>query len=520
MADRIGLPTVNMPLLPDEPSRGVENKVTTIIAQMLAGGTATPGEIQLDIDLNTEDTLFGAGSDAAEMVRNFRIADQVSELNVIGVSDDGGATAASIPVVFLGTATAAGTYDVYVGSKETVHRARVAVQINDDETAIGDTLEAALNALTKAPSTGANAVGTVTITAKNKGPVGDNIGILIEGTVAGVGVTIGSLTPGATAPTLTGIDAQLGFQTDIVMPYELEIGDLQTFLDGRFNIVNDTLNGVLFTAITDAKAAIVAIGDLENSQSTVIWADKPVSITAKVGNALFEQAQNIAAIAAGTRALRLEDGADISSIITSREPLDNIGGVHTASLPYFNTLTALEPIPVNQGWSQAEVADLNDAGISVIGNNDARNAIILGAVLTTYKTNIQGLDDPTWKYLNYVDTATASREFMFKSVKADYAQARLQIGNRKITGYKIATEQGIIADFMSYYSALSSAPYVLLQGGEIAGSGETIADVFRDNLTVSIDTTAGSFTVTGILPIMSQTRRIDAPFSIKLDVRK
>lgn len=519
MAERIGLPNVNFPILPDEPIRGVDNKVTTIIAQMLAAGTATAGEIQLDIGINTEDTIFGAGSHAAEMVRKFREVNKISQVNVIGL-DDAAGTAATRPIVFAGTATAAGTYDIYVGYKETVHLARIPVAIDDDETAIGDAFEAAQNALTKSMMTAANVAGTVTLTAKNKGTVSNTITIIIEGTVAGVTATIGALTDGATDPTATSLETEMQFQTDIALPYELGIADLQTFLDDRFNTNNNILNGTLFTGVIDTKANVVIIGDAENSQSTNIIADKPVALSGKVGNAFAEMPQNLAVVAAATRALRLEDNSDISDIITSREPNDNIGGVHMAGLPYFNTVLPLNVIPINQGWTAEEVADLNTAGVYVAGNNDARNGVILGELLTTYKTDGTGLDDDTYRTQNNYDTSTSARAYMFRSLKIDYAQARLQVGNRKLTGYKVATEPGIIADMMKYYASLSNAPLVLFQGGDIGGTGETVGDKFRDALTVVIDTREGSFTVSGILPIMSQTRLINAPFSIKLDVTK
>lgn len=520
MADRVSLPNLNFPILPDEPSRGVENKETTIVAQMLSGGTATPGIILLDVGLNTGDTLAGAGSVAAELIRKFQETNPISKVNLLPIADGGG-TASTGAIVFTGTnATEAGTYTVYIGSKDTEHKAVVAVADLDDPTDIGGTLDVAISALTRSLVTSLNTTGSVAVTAKNTGTIGDNIGIIVEGEVAGITVAITAMSGGATDPSATGLEAQLGFQTDIVMPYENGIGDLQTFLDDRFNTNNNILNGILVTGLVDTKTNIVAIGALENSQSTVIFADKPIDLDTKKGNALFETPQNIAVIQQAIRTLRLEDGADISTIITSREPLDNIGGVHMSSLPYFNTLTPLNPIPINQGWSDDEVTDLNDAGISVVGNNDARNAIITGEFLTTYKTNIQGLNDPTYKFLNNVDTATAAREYMFRSAKIDYAQARLQVGNRKFTGYKVVTEAEIISDFMKYYTALSNIPFVLFEGGEIGSTGETIADKFIDALNVIIDKINGTFTVTGILPIMGQVRGINAPFSVKLDVRR
>ncbi|RLC69259.1 MAG: hypothetical protein DRH97_00170 [Chloroflexi bacterium] len=523
MADKVQFPFINAPLIPAEPVRAVKPKVTTFIGQKLAGGSATALEVIEDIDANAEDALFGAGSMLAEMIRNYRKTNNVSQVNAIALEDGAGTSSEGI-VTFTGTnATENGTFTVYAGDKDSEHKAIVPVVIDDTPTLVGDALEAAITALTRTPVTAVNAVGVVTLTAKNKGTVGDGINLIVEGSVAGISVALTAFTGGATDPVITNIEDLMDeYRTDVVMPHEYGIGDMVDFLDSRFNFANNILDGVLFTGIVDTKSNLVVVGDAENSQSLLIQGDKPVAKTFKTGNALGAQIQNRVAMIAGTRALRLNDNSSLASIMTTRTPADNIGGVHTATLPYANTLVVtLDPIPLGEGFKgdsqSGEVKDLMDAGFSLMGNNESRNAIILGELLTMYKTNIQGLTDLTYKFLNYVDTSTASREFIFLGLKIDYGQARLTDG-QSLSEHPSASENGVKADMMKYYQSLSSEEFVLLRSGVLGSTGSTVAEKYNDALVVNIDLLTGTIDIQAILPIYTQTRIINAPLAITFNL--
>jgi phage tail sheath gpL-like len=520
MAEEISFPYVNAPLIPAEPVRAVNPKVTTFIGQMITGGTATPGEVIEDIDNNAEDGLFVAGSQLAEMIRNFRKTNTVSQVNAIALEDNAGGTASAGIVTFTGTtATENGTIFVYAGDKDSEHKATVGVAIDDTPDDIGAALEAAITALTRTPVTAANVSGVVTLTAKNKGSVGNGMNLIIEGSVAGITIALTAFTGGATDPVITGVEDLMDeYQTDVVMPHEYGIGDMVDWLDSRFNIANKILNGTLFTGIVDTKANLVVIGDLENSQSLVIQADKPVAKTFKTGNALASQIQNNVAKIAGTRALRINDGSSLAQIMTTRTPADNIGGVHTVTLPYANTkIVTLDPIPLGEGFKgdsfTGEVADLMAAGFTVMGNNLSRNAIILGEVLTMYKTNTQGLADKTYKFLNYVDTSTYAREYIFLAHKINYGQARLTDG-QSLSSHPSVSESSVKADMMESYQDLSGEEFVLLRSGVIGDTGSTVAEKFNEALKVTINLIDGEINIEGILPIYTQVRVVNSPLAI------
>ena len=516
MADKVSFPYVSTPLVPETPTVSVDPKTTTIIGQMTTAGSATSGVRLVDIDLNTQDALFGANSQVTAMINAFRETNKTSRLDVIPIDDDGSAVSATGSVVFSGTPTATGSLIFYIGNED--RKYTVDVITTDTATTIGDKLEALITADTKSLVTASNALGTVTLTAVNGGTVANKYTILVSGEVAGVTVALTAMSGGATNPATTGLEALLVDRTDVVIPSELEYSAILTELDLRFNLDNTVMDGRLIIGVTDTKANLVILADAENSQSFVIFGDKPVDYSTKKGSAILANDFERSAHFAGIRALRLEDNVSIADYMTTTAPLDNIGGVHTSSLPYANTATLLATVPSGEGFTTSEVSDLKDSGVSVMGNNLADNTLLIGEVLTTYKTNNQGFVDLTYKYLNYVDTATASREFIWKSLKIDYAQRRLTLG-QGVGGYDFATIGGVRADMTGYYSTLAGAGYVLLQGG-IIQDGRSISDIYKSQLTVVFDIKAGEIQITSILPLVTQVRTIIAPLNIRFNVNE
>ena len=174
MGQKVNNPNIAVSLVPSKPVAEVAPKVTTFILQM-ATGTATAGVKLIDIDLNTEDALFGADSMVATAIRKFRADNEVSQIDVIPLADNGSAVKATGSYVFAGTATASGTIEVYVGNDE--RKYELAVAIGDTATVLGDALVTALTADTKALVTGVNTTGSVALTAVNGGTIGNYIGI-------------------------------------------------------------------------------------------------------------------------------------------------------------------------------------------------------------------------------------------------------------------------------------------------------------------------------------------------------
>jgi phage tail sheath gpL-like len=493
-------------------SQAVQNTVQKIllVGQKVTAGSAASGALQENIlNDNSEDTLFGVNSMLAGMIRAAKKENKITIMDAIGL-DDAAGTAATGTIVLVGTATEAGTLEVIIGSEKN-HKYSIAVASADSITAIGDAIEAAILADLDCPTTAANVAGTITMTADNDGTLGNDIGSSISGTVAGITHSVTAMTGGATDPTLTGILDVVGenrYQT-IIWPYADDTSVLRTFLDARFNVDNKVQDGIGITASQDSLSNHNALLTALNSESLTYFTDKLESETSYKGPAMMELSPVKSSQFGAIRALRLTDGASISQfIIATNGPSDSFGGPALASKPYFNTtMPNLPLIGAGRGWNDTEIEQLHDNGGSVLGNNTAGNTSIVGEVVTTYKTDSAGNPDVSFKYMNYVDTASNAREYFFNNLKARFAQSRLTEGD-VIRGRDMANDLTIITFCEKLYQDLSGPDYVLVQ------AGETAFKFFKDNITVTLDLASGRATINMTAPIVTQLREILATFKI------
>jgi phage tail sheath gpL-like len=180
-----------------------------LMGNMTTAGAATADTViygpDTAVPLQTEENaiaLFGAGSELHRMFRRVTKVNQVTSVYAIAVTESGG-TAASTTVVLATNASGSGTLTVYVGDESV----DVGIVTGDTPTVIGDALVLAVNAMTHWPVTAANSSGTVTFTAKIKGPRGNWLRIMARIT-AGIGTTTTKtadtfFTSGATADVST-----------------------------------------------------------------------------------------------------------------------------------------------------------------------------------------------------------------------------------------------------------------------------------------------------------------------------
>ena len=504
MATVIKRPAVDSQILSANTTIDNTEQRILLIGQKVSAGSATAGTLVTDIQNDGSwDTIFGSHSMLAAMARNVRRYNQRTRMDAICLADNGSGVAASGTIAVTGPATETGSLTVVVGSYVD-NKYTITVTSGDNATTIGEAIEAAVNADDKSPVTANNVTGTVTFTAANDGTPGNSIPIYVTGTVAGVGYTITGMASGATDSSFTGIFdliANSRYQT-IVWPYQANIGAVADELDTRWSAPFSVLDGVAIVGATESYANMSSLGAAENSQSVVIVAQEKMAVAGRLaGPCMREIPYNWASMIAGIRALRLTDGASISRFIISRDgSLDRWGGMHLASLPYFNTpVPALEPMNVADGFTNDEAANLEDDGVSVVGNNSTGTAVILGSMVTTYKTDSAGNPDTSFKYLNYVDTSSGIREYYYNNLRARFAQCRLVEG-ALVPGFAMANGPLIESYVMSLYQDL--ADLALVQAGEEA------EQFVKDNLTVTLDLEEGSVTISMIAPIVTQLRTI------------
>lgn len=500
----ISEPSVTFNIIPASQLSGVTEQKSLIVGQMLSGGTATSGDlIQDHPDDGSEDTLFGQRSHVAGLVRAFKRENKISQLDIIPLDDAGGATQGTAVAVITGPATEAGTIYISIAS-ETDHRYAVGVASADTATDIGDAIEALVTADGDAPFTAdaTTTPGTVTFTAENGGTLCNDWGIKVEGSVAGVSIALTGWSGGATDPTLTGVldvISNIRYQT-IVWPSAYDITVVADDLDAKFNVTNKILDGVAIQVQADTLANLKSYVSSLNSQSVTVPGQKTVSTTTRIGPATLEMPDIIAAEMSAIRALRLTEDANLTQYLTTVAPRDQYGGIAIGSLPYFNT--ALPNVSIAKpadDFSEEDLTELRNNGVSTYGPNRAFNGTIFGEMVTTYLTDTAGNPDESYKFLNTVDTASLVREFFFENCKRRYAQSRLTDGDL-LVGRDMANESSIRAFCNELYDEL--ADEALVQKGRAAKKD------FNDNLVITVTVSEGKVQIDMAPLLVTQVRVI------------
>jgi hypothetical protein len=168
-------------------------------------------------------------------------------------------------------------------------------------------------------------------------------------------------------------------------------------------------------------------------------------------------------------------------------------------------------------FTDVEVEQLLDAGGFVIDTNRPFTAVIAGEVVTTYKTDSAGNPDPTFGFLNYVDTATAAREYIVNNTRAKFPQFRAT-GGALINGVDSANEASLAAFVSELNADLGDLGLVNTGVGSIDGVAVDYDKLFRENLTVALNPVTGKFTVGAKVYIVVQFRGVTYDLAIAFEV--
>jgi phage tail sheath gpL-like len=517
-------PKVTVNKLPAVLPIALEEQKVLIVGQQLVSGSATTGIVQTNVVETEIDAKFGQKSMIAEQLRQtFTVLKESGSATIPRIDalpfDDGGAAVAAQGIITItekggptGTASEAGTIKIIIGSEQE-YSIEYGISLGEAFADIRTGVAAAINATT-CPVTATVSINDVEIDFNNGGTVGNAIGLGFSGTtndgtdevLGNVILAVTGFTGGATDPASADVQTALGliverYQT-ICAPSQWALADIETFLNNRFNVDNEILDGVCITHKIDTATNLVTFANTTNSQSVVVIGDED-STTSTYDGPLFREFDFAQICHIGViRALRRTDNANLIRYVINGQVFDLQGGAPLASLPYHNTpLYNINVTDSSLGFSKTEVVTLNDGGITVIGNNIANSQVLLGQTVTTYEKNTQGQDDATWHFLNTVDTVSVATEFFFNSFKRDYAQVRLTTGNIK-AGRGIVNETSILASFKQYYLELADLLIV-------RDSDEDI-QFFLDSIILSIDLLLGAVTAQANLPIVVQLRSIVA----------
>lgn len=203
-----------------------------IVGQKTAAGTiAQKVATQVFSDKEAE-TYFGAGSICHLMTRAAIKANPYLDLTVIALDDAVAGVAASGTVTMTGPATAAGVITLFIGNQ----KVEVSIAKDDTATVIAAAIVTQIGKQPDLPVTASSALGVVTLTAKNKGLCGNQIGLgYVLTNAAGVTVAIVAMGSGATNPSIQdALSVAFAEKFDIVVtPYnnQTDLTALKSHLD-------------------------------------------------------------------------------------------------------------------------------------------------------------------------------------------------------------------------------------------------------------------------------------------------
>lgn len=506
-------PRLNVTLTSQRDLLSLAPQRVLLVNSLASDGTTSPGTLLKDIP-NDDSWEQGVGpaSFLAQDIRAFKRLNKTTPVDAIVVAL--GTGQATSTVTFSGSANTDGTVSVTVASRKN-YKVDVAVPQGTTLADIVTALAAAITGLVVAPVEAAANVAILELASKNDGLQGNNLSLEVSTDIPGLVAVATAFSGGTAAPTLTDLFDVVGdqrYQT-VCAPAEWGSAFLTDFLDPRFNVENDILDGVGFNTFTDDLSGHIAAATALDSASLVYFANKEVTLAETdnkyVGSALLEQNSVISAQFAALRSLRLTEGADIANIVVTNEPADQIGGPALASLPYANTpFFDLALIDRDKIWALVDEEQLNAAGASIFVNNKAFSNVLVSRVVTTYKTDAVGLEDSTFKFLNAVDTGVEIREVYFDAFKAEYAQARLTIGD--VVPNVSMVNTGMIRAFcVSIYQSLGDTEFVLTE------VSQEIIRFYKQNLSVEIeDLQEGRVKVSMRVVPVSQLRTVDMPIEV------
>lgn len=420
---------------------GTYERPTALVGQMTSAGTATAGIPVRVLSPALARTLFGEGSSLAAQCAAYLANDPAGELWGVPLADNGGGTAATGSIALTGLATASGTLALIVAGR----RVEVAVTSGDSATDVGDAIDTAVAAADNIPVTTANTTGTVAVTARHKGTVGNQIKIYLDpdGVLpAGLAVSITQISSGAIDPTADGTTATADQQFDSIglhLTTTAMLNAWKTAVDARWGPTGGGAYGHVFGCIVDSVSNLASAGAARNNaHETLLGVTTAYSPAYEIGAAYC---------GAVTARLRLDPAANVTGV-----PIEGIRGpLYTDRHTYTEADTLLD-------------SGIATATIAVDGTLAVQRPV------TTYKTNSAGDADLAWLDTQTATTATRFTRRMQARAARMMAGAKLADDGTPVGGGRaVVTPSSFKAGLVAEYRQMQSDGLVENLDAFIAG---------------------------------------------------
>lgn len=405
------------------------------IGQKTSAGTTVAEEIVQATSFDDAVLKFGAGSQLACMAEAYFSVDTSIPFYAMVAEDATSSAAATGTVALAGTATANGTYKLYIGGNKQNRSVSIGVLKDDSAAEIATKIVAAVTANENLAVTASAVTGTVTFTAKNKGTLGNAI-VLSENyydgeeTPAGITTTITAMTDGATDPSIQDlVDAipEDDWYQYVIGGYTLaaDVAIIETYLANKY-VATQAKSGMYFSALNSITgiSALTTYGDSRNStHSSIMGMYNNISLPCDWAAAMVTA---------------------IAPLIAQRQTF-NIANIE---IPF------VAPSKSGYLFNNTEQNQLLGNGISTY-NRTSDGLAQVDKLVTTYQLNDAGAPDTNYRnvqsfytvqYLRYdLDVLMATKYQNYNIVNA---------GKRQITASNVTTTDGIATTLQnrcSYY---------------------------------------------------------------------
>ncbi|CAG9172395.1 phage tail sheath subtilisin-like domain-containing protein [Cupriavidus respiraculi] len=407
---------------------------TLLVGQKLAAGTSPADTLQLVARTDQAKELFGVGSMLARMHELYRLGDPFGEVWCIAMDDPGAGAAATGSFAISGTATKAGTLNAYIGAQ----RVQIGVAAGDTAATLATALAAAVNANVELPVTAAAATGTVTLSARHKGALGNDLLLQMnyygaaggESTPAGLTVAVTAMSGGTAAPSLTAAVPAMGDEEFdfIVNPYsDTTTLDLwrttMNDVSGRW-AWNRQIYGHVYSAQRGTFSGLQAAGVLRNDQHVTL-----AGFETLVPNPVWEYAA-----AYGAR----------NAVFINADP---------ARPTQTGELVGILPAPAGNRFVQAERQTLLSSGIAT--SFVSGGVVRIERAITTYQKNLWGQPDPSYLDSETMHQLAAILRRLRNAITTKYPRHKLaDDGTQFGAGAAIVTPSVIRGELLAQYAAM------------------------------------------------------------------
>lgn len=427
---------------------------TLLIGQMLSSGSADANTPIYISSVAGAINKCGAGSQLAQMAEAYFNNNSSVECYILPIADPEAGIAATGQITVTGTATAAGTIYLYI------YNALIQINVAKDDTAstIATSIASAVTAYTELPVSASASSETVTLTAKHKGIIGNDIQIALnlggdangEATPAGITLAITAMASGTGVPDISDAIANIG---DEQFDFVVSGFTASSVLNALTSYMNDTtgnwsyskqLYGHIWTALRGSVAECQTFGASYNNQHLSVMGIKGTS-------------SPIWCVAAA-----LTGSAATSIAADPARPLQ--------TLP----LNSISAPKVSDRFIFTERESLLQNGISTYTVNSG--TVQISRVITTYQTNTYGQVDNSYLSVETLYQSAYILRYLRNIITSKYGRHKLaKDGTRFGEGQAIVTPKVLKAELITAYDALA-----------FEGIVEDI-EAFKKNLIVEIN---------------------------------